>query len=1485
MNERRCLVPLVVRLRGVPDDERLAEMTDAIARSVAGRLLEANRVIAVRESWPEWEKTFAVPKIRFADGLASDDLQRRVAAAIEAGIARAISGGPGTARSAAPPLFTLARYTPPSDPSAPVTRKPASPPARRRRPARGWRIQTSRDFYTTVDLYSQFFNDAGKKSESQVDLGALYIDLANEPRRVSLWLVQVERAYRFADLEQELATRVTELSQLKDNQELFWVFAVAESTRQKLLAIDPSGVAGQTIPDLSGNSRHASQVHGEIYLLSGARVFLTGMVLPKIKLSDYLRVEREIQFSLHYRDLEFLFGPAPQGFESRFHVSWADFLKSYGDRETILHIFPMEVLRRAAWETIGALVEQATGVGAQQEDSRNWWRLQPLNGSFLGALPDRAKQPLAAYTNSVTRTLSEEDRWAAWQPGWRAAILWANFQVTADQRFAILNKESVQRISSRLIDHLNRFDRQLEWRFQLEHIFSESFTPYSAAAGVRTIFDLVMEELQAREGGRWFNFLFDILDTNQGTLTRAFLEFAFISTNFKEHPRVVLLRGRINAGLRESLRNSYFPDTNAIWLEKKGDKRVGPGEVVADMVADYSFDQKGKNLAESKRAELEKALDAEGKKLTEEIAKGRTAQDYDITGFSNEVLKRAALSVSIKDDDFEKVTITISARIKKIELRTESGLQHYVVTWNYVKKIDGKLPWEDLPGTEQETADYLFDDMLFRWGFGRTGERIEFVTLIIVGIGVVLVAWEVGVVAALVELGGGATLVLSSIVLTEIFTLIHKGRKFTLEDFVWAAIEGYINAVTFRLAGLGGSAIAGRIGTASLTSLVAGRLAQLAFTGVVGGGAGAGLTIFAHGIAGVLLGNSPFPTLGDFVRGMALGAAMGLAGEFIFGPALQAAFRIGGQTALSTIGEAVKLFRENGISPAAYAAELAEGLGALRQRLGQFLEGKSVEAIMSALRERFAELGEALAKLPGVVKQRFDLALFRRIFELGEARLGRLETDGLERLLAGADTGAASMGRDELLFFLNGLARDPTRAQRVLQGLGRLTESRVGELMAKGQLDVFAGADRLLSHLVAHDADLIWDVWISDLFRFRTNEFEAWLGRIAGHPGDQQIFALEVLRRPDQPITSEGVAQALDKGGLNNDVVAGLDRLYGAVNDPALADAIMTGARRDNVSAYLLFLRGLSQDNVNRLADQGILQPLSNAPHVVAYASEGKLDILQTVAAIAGPGRDGVEAALALLDRLNPAQLQSFVELLDALDSSLIGGLARAGQLETLALTPQVAAAVRGDPVLRHLVANAVNLPAAQAAPRLRALISIANSLPVLPETLSRGSEFARGGTSVVFEVTGRPDLLVKTGGGRLPVEAQSLIELEAAGIDTVYAGTRSIEGQTHIALRRIDGVSSKDIVGRVRQPLRSAQNTEIVTQRTIDDLERIYKRLSDDNLNIGDFQFIVRRSDGAVFVNDPVSVTRGSGPSGKIRNIIDRFRKIVRDGQVDSGE
>ena len=202
----------------------------------------------------------------------------------------------------------------------------------------------------------------------------------------------------------------------------------------------------------------------------------------------------------------------------------------------------------------------------------------------------------------------------------------------------------------------------------------------------------------------------------------------------------------------------------------------------------------------------------------------------------------------------------------------------------------------------------------------------------------------------------------------------------------------------------------------------------------------------------------------------------------------------------------------------------------------------------------------------------------------------------------------------------------------------------------------------------------------------------------------------------------------------------------------------------------------------------------------------------------------------------------------------------------------------QGDPVIQAAVEQATEELSEDSIARINRLIEAMENKPNVPESFTQGEFFARGGTSQLYYMEENADLLIKPGGGRLPNEAKAMVEMEMIGIPTVYVRKTINNGKNVLILQKIDGVGSKDIIGRSRHSINPPINTEVVTQKTIDDLEEIYQKLQQNKVNIGDFQFIVRRSDGAVFVNDPVSFTRGSGPKGDIRNIIDRFKKILRD-------
>ncbi|MGK7902139.1 MAG: hypothetical protein AB4352_12145 [Hormoscilla sp.] len=131
-----------------------------------------------------------------------------------------------------------------------------------------------------------------------------------------------------------------------------------------------------------------------------------------------------------------------------------------------------------------------------------------------------------------------------------------------------------------------------------------------------------------------------------------------------------------------------------------------------------------------------------------------------------------------------------------------------------------------------------------------------------------------------------------------------------------------------------------------------------------------------------------------------------------------------------------------------------------------------------------------------------------------------------------------------------------------------------------------------------------------------------------------------------------------------------------------------------------------------------------------------------------------------------------------------------------------------------------------------QALERMVASLPDVPEEYERGSEFARGGTSVLYEMAGHPDFLIKAGGGRLSAEAKGLIEIEMAGIASVYAA----QGDNEIIVRKIDGVGSKDVIGRSKQPQIDPEKASLVTDKTIADLWEIYEKLKSVPMNIGDF-------------------------------------------------
>ena len=186
-------------------------------------------------------------------------------------------------------------------------------------------------------------------------------------------------------------------------------------------------------------------------------------------------------------------------------------------------------------------------------------------------------------------------------------------------------------------------------------------------------------------------------------------------------------------------------------------------------------------------------------------------------------------------------------------------------------------------------------------------------------------------------------------------------------------------------------------------------------------------------------------------------------------------------------------------------------------------------------------------------------------------------------------------------------------------------------------------------------------------------------------------------------MTPNGVAAALEKNGLTNEVVRGLDRLYEALGAGSADGMIVHGIARDNVRVYLEFLGRLHPVNVQQLGREGFLAPLSRAPRVIAFASQGEnLATLRRLTTIGGGGPvpdvvQGLEDFFAREAALTPAEQVEAVGLLRELLANARAPRCRFPDLAALRAATSRAREVglggglrRGLEVVRDLVADDV---------------------------------------------------------------------------------------------------------------------------------------------------------------------------------------------------
>jgi hypothetical protein len=1011
MGEINCYFPITLRITGRPSDAQLDQLGDALARALAARISLADRTIAAH-SGESMEGAFELlregydpTRVDDASGTYSTPAYDRQGSLVSMRLSIGAGGRP-------------------------------------------WYIRTAIDFHARVGAFLDFVDDLDPKRPLPGKI--LYIDQYSELRWVSLWLVQVNQDFTLGDLELLLSERAEQLSRMRSDQLLAYGLGTTDTIRQQLIELDEDGIMAPKIPSL--RPRNALRVVGkgpDSIVKSLGWVLFASMLLPKIELVDVATQLTEVKVGVQLRDLAFLIPDVD--FEKEFHISWREYAHELGSEPATLRLQPVMVEKRIHVLALNYLV--AVMINEQLDSSpessfTRYGRLFVLNQSELDKFPAAARSIVEAMTNDVTRKLDNLMTGGELEPDWKTVFAFATLDVNTETIGMARYRPIARQLTPLLLAKLQGDSSDSSWKFRLLGFMRSEFgsRPPETRPDGGIPFEYVLEELERIKS---FELLFDKVESSGFFPLKHLLLLLSLATVYAGHERVRRLHRGLTEHMLKDLQNTYLLSEGAIQLEHDPRRTLRIKGVLGEVDSIYLFEKEEQRLKPSRLPAFKEALEIESKAIIERILKGEETRQFNEEEFSREAIGKAALRIKLSEEDFEEITIQRSLRLVKIESRIEDALPMHYVTFEFVERVEGEA-WRAVSRQITESDDD-FTARLIYWHLAKAGEVYEKIGMAIMIVGLIAIAWQAGIIAALVSAAGGTTTVLISIGISElifILRVIFGDAKLTLRGFLEAALDGYLMALGFRGAGLLGRATARAIGRESLKHIVGGWIAERLIVGTVGGAGTAALTTFSHDLINIATGRGGWSSIGEYVNKMAWGALLGTVFEFGVG-ALQPILRAGGENALQTLSQVVERVRGEGFTNVKWTVLTAEALGKMRDRLNLVLGDVATQGFVRAIAERLTQVTEQLGGL-------YRLAVFRRVLELSPSAMSRPAVDGLEKFL---NTSRADLTDEAALALLNRLNSDQLRV--FLESLNTLDASILSVLAKSGHFETLAAAPQL----------------------------------------------------------------------------------------------------------------------------------------------------------------------------------------------------------------------------------------------------------------------------------------------------------------------------------------------------------------------------------------------------------------------------------------
>jgi hypothetical protein len=1142
--ERGCIVPLVVRFRGIPNSERLVELSDTITRIVSSRLLFADRTITVREGLPSWRKTYEAPEIRFSGAPLDDDLRHRVAMAIEIGIARAVAGGPAAAPQALPP-FVLAQYHPPAKKAAAVLRQTVAKPSpiarklpvRRAAPAKKaadvpWRIRIKAKFHITprrfFEIRARF--PARPDRPNEVDPLEVYYPLLDTRRPAVAWVVEALREYEFTALNDEV---IRNFAATRSSGEYVWGIHGWHALRSHVVQADQDGVVAHRIPEFGvtgfgGVRPGPGEGERQFILRPGAWVLSVFLPLPLMRLEDLVEIGELQSAELALRDIGGFV--MPEDFAAELGLKWAEAERGAPNSKVTVLVETFTVRRKVHEHTLAALFEQRR---QEQFAVRRLGRTVLLAEHALQGLPPLLQMFLTSLIDNGSRRRHGKIDGGFWFPGYLGASLAPVFDLDlADQVLLGLNASFLAAEAA-----------EVERILGLENTFWNTTRNQALGAFIDRwrdrdprLFGLLLAMLECR--GKLDAFLEAVrgLSSLDAYRRRTVIALA-VQTRYAQHPGVLALVRQQEELIRSLEAFRYDVDAQEIWIDGSdqakrlraaGDSADDKAGVVAEVEPYYSetsriyqprpevFDRLSKSTRKKVGEFMARTICAPGERMTREQLVQKAIQEA-----------AKELTPPLEEKNFVKVTMRLSIRVFKLERRPERGLAETYVHFQEVRKI-GDQPWE--PSGELRIASTIAFEARLR--YYHVKHEVAALTTFFLAQAVLyggLLVIELGIAT----LGQLIFFVGIQVVIYR-FTTDAEDR--TLEGYLVAALKGELDAVGFKLISgftkSAGQQVAGKLISRELVSEVATKWIVFTLRGTLTAAGVGGLEVTSQFAEDLLRyshcqgWSSPEKYWDRFKTGFWVTLAFELAAVPILAPPLRLALEKAG-----SVVEAAKALRGSGKSLREITTLLLKGSEEVEAALGRTINrAEAAVPIARSFRERVGDVIKALGR-------EYESRAYRSLLELYGPELGPEAARGLRRLLATASEG-------EIDRLLQRLLEQRASASDLFRALGGVDEAILADLVKTGQLAQLGTSRRLLALLTRDPA--VGSKLLAGPFKSRVGDLERYLGRLEELTPDARESVVRALLQSDPLPPDLLLAAARQVGTLDEPTLALLRQLQDA---------------------------------------------------------------------------------------------------------------------------------------------------------------------------------------------------------------------------------------------------------------------------------------------------------------------------------------------------